>query len=239
MARMPPWEETREKAQPRHRGTRMGIRWAAGLFLVLAAPLHGAIPDKERDALDAFYKAAGGPGWNYNCTEKPWYTTGVPECEWAGVNCNPARTEVQGLELDGFLDNPCPGKPARRNLVGRLPALLGDLEHLVTLALSNNQLTGTVPTRLADTTLAFFFADNNQLTGDLTWLADLPLLQKVSLRFNRLSGPLPASLSPLAMLQESAARGERHRWRTAGSFRPEQSRDSQPDRQQARRQTGR
>lgn len=167
-------------------------------YLGMADALSAEIPDSERLALEAFFDATGGDGWNYADGEIPWLTSGTSPCQWAGISCNDARTEVQGISLAGL----------NRNLVGELPQEIGDLGHLVTLQVSNNpKLGGPIPASITTTTLENFFGDNNGFTGGLDWMAGLPRLRKVSLRFNDLTGAIPSGIGALSLLEELELEG--------------------------------
>src|SRR4051812_1504562 len=114
----------------------------AGLF-ALSSPSF-AIPAPEQAALKAFFDATGGPHWRYTEAEqgREWFTAGLAECDWAGLSCNPDRTELQGIALGSH------------NLVGSLPPEIGQLSHLVTLEVSQNfGLGGEIPPTLTQTTL--------------------------------------------------------------------------------------
>jgi hypothetical protein len=166
--------------------------------LGVANVLSADIPASERRALEAFFHATGGNNWNYANGETPWLTQSTSECQWAGISCNPAQTEVQGISLAG----------PERNLVGQLPEEIGDLRHLVTLQVSNNPgLGGVIPSRIVESALENFFGDNNHFTGGIEWLAGLPRLRKISLRFNDLSGSIPPGIGALSLLEELQMEG--------------------------------
>lgn len=105
------------------------FRAVAALFAgLICSPgaLLAELPNSEKIALRDLYDAMSGAGWRYSPGEIPWFSSGIPECEWAGVSCNEARAELQGISLAGH------------KLADSLPSTLGDLFHLVTLALSSN-----------------------------------------------------------------------------------------------------
>jgi hypothetical protein len=167
-------------------------------------------PAAERDALVAIYNATDGPHWTLvpGPGEMPWLSPGSI-CDWARVDCDePARTEVQGLQLDNA------------GLVGTLPPQIGDLRKVSTLVFNRNRLSGPIPRELASTNVAIFLAEGatngNNFSGGLEWISDLAaaansgtrpaLLQKVNLRFNALTGLLP-DLRPLSTLVEFQVEG--------------------------------
>ncbi len=91
----------------------------------------------------------------------------------------------------------------RNELSGPIPAELGNLSGLTLLALGGNQLTGTVPTWLGDlNNLEWLFLWGNQLTGPIpTELVNLTNLKLLELGSNQLSGSIPSDLGNLASLE--------------------------------------
>jgi hypothetical protein len=94
----------------------------------------GAVPPEERAILMELFAATGGPRWtNHN----GWGSAGT-SCEWYGVACDFVggdinRPYVIGLSLPS------------NNLEGALPSSLSKLEHLRSVDVSQNHLSGTVP----------------------------------------------------------------------------------------------
>lgn len=86
--------------------------------------------DSARQVLIAFYNATGGANWLQN---RNW-NTASDVSNWYGVETKGGR--VTQLVLD---DN---------NLVGTLPAELGDLALLHRLVLNGNQISGRIPPEL-------------------------------------------------------------------------------------------
>ena len=107
---------------------------------------------------------------------------------------------VTGLEL------------TENNLVGTLPAKLGDLSKLKLLYLEKNGLRGTIPAELGDlgNLLDLVLSGNanpdipgSGLTGEIpAELGNLSKLQFLALRTNSLSGEIPAELGNLSFLVE-------------------------------------
>ncbi len=89
------------------------------------------------------------------------------------------------------------------NLSGTIPTELGDLTSLQTLSLYSNSLSGTIPTELGDlTSLQTLSLYSNSLSGTIpTELGDLTSLQTLSLYSNSLSGTIPTELGDLTSLQ--------------------------------------
>ena len=159
----------------------------APMLLALgAASVHAAIPAGERGALLAFYAStnaadvlSGGSG--------DWTGASGSECGWYGVKCNAGGTTVTKILLPGI------------NLTGKLPASLTGLPNLSVLDVSNNQLTGSIPSIAGMASLLRFDAGNNRLTGSIPSLAGVSGLSDFSVAANSLTGPIP-SLSGLANL---------------------------------------
>ena len=79
-----------------------------------------------------------------------------------------------------------------------------DINNRVTrLYLSDNQLTGPIPTELGGlANLQELYLDDNELTGEIpTELGNLANLEQLSLSQNQLTGPIPTELGGLANLQ--------------------------------------
>ena len=171
----------------------------------------GASPDRE--ALEALYRATGGPGW----TRDDNWLTDAPLRDWFGVKMAPWKANrVAELVL------------ANNRLTGSIPPELGSLTALETLGLEGNRLTGPIPGELAGLTNLFSLhlssnrlsgpipselgnlgnarriaLDNNFLTGPIPpELGNLPLLESLLLDFNQLSGAIPRELGKLISMEE-------------------------------------
>ena len=88
---------------------------------------------------------------------------------------------------------------SQNNLTGTLPSLSG-LTNLQQFAAASNQLTGAIPSLSGLTNLSFFNVSVNKLTGSIPALAGLTNLQIFSVVSNQLTGSIP-SLTGLANLQ--------------------------------------
>ena len=88
-------------------------------------------------------------------------------------------------------------------LTGEVPTELGSLANLQELYLDDNQLTGEIPAELGGlANLQRLSLWENQLTGEIpTELSSLANLQVLSLSQNRLTGSIPTELGGLANLQ--------------------------------------
>ncbi|WP_064966589.1 leucine-rich repeat domain-containing protein [Tenacibaculum ovolyticum] len=144
------------------------------------------ISTNDKDALLALYNATDGVNW----TNK-WDLNEDPE-NWYGVKtsvvfgASGAERHIDEINLS---DN---------NLIGILPANLGNLKSLNTLNLSNNALSGTIPGGLGNAKdLNYLYLQNNELSGDIP--TDLFTLNdrhfvEINLSSNKLTGKLPVEI---------------------------------------------
>ena len=163
----------------------------------------------DREALEVFYDATGGPSWTNGANWK----TSAPLGEWHGVTTDDTG-RVTGLDLDNNgLTGPIPLALedlanlerlhlARNDLVGSIPTWLGGLAGLRGLRLSGNEFTGPIPDSLAAlVNLEWLYLNSNRLTGSVpVWLGNLSGLRWLYLNGNRLTGPIPNGLRRLADL---------------------------------------
>ena len=119
-------------------------------------------PAADRAALVALYNATDGPNWE----ESENWMSNEPLSVWYGITTN-ITGRVTEIELG---DN---------NLVGEIPAELGNLASLTNLDLHHNPLSGEIP-------------------GELGNLASLTTLH---LYGNKLSGEIPPELAKLSNLE--------------------------------------
>ncbi len=136
-------------------------------------------------ALVALYNATNGPGWTNNTN---WLTGKVET--WFGVTVTAGRVTTINLR--------------NNNLVGVLPAVLGNNSALTGLDLAQNQLTGTIPQEFGNlSALTFLYLMENQLTGSIPpQLGNLAALINLWLQRNQLSGTIPPQLGNLAALRQ-------------------------------------
>jgi len=161
---------------------------ALATLLAVALPAAAAIPAAERQALIDLYNATGGASWADNTG---WLGAAGTECSWHGVLCDVGETTVTQVSL------------FHNNLVGTIPASIGDLTGLQFLDFETNQLTGPIPPELGNlSSLVRLYLDVNQLTGPIPpELGNLSNLQELYLQSNQvLAGPIPASLGNLTAL---------------------------------------
>ena len=157
-------------------------------------------PNLERQALEAFYHATGGPGW----VESTNWLTDAPLADWMGILLNEDGT-VGGLRLN------------QNRLRGEFPiAALTGLPNLYSLDLSSgsgwgtsedshertaNRFSGGLPPELAEIPLAHLDLTDTGLTGPIpAELGNISTLLDIRLVANELSGEIPEELGRLANL---------------------------------------
>ena len=108
------------------------------------------------------------------------------------------------MRVDSFTGRVFELKLAGNNLVGTIPAELGDMIALTHLDLSNNQLSGALPEELGKLTrLEYLALHNNQLSGAIpAGVGDMTKLQELLLQNNQLSGMIPTEFGNLTRLQD-------------------------------------
>ena len=122
--------------------------------------------ESEREVLEAFFLATGGPDWQFGVA----WLSDLPLSAWSGVSTN-AQGRVRVL-----------GK-ANAGARGPIPPELGRLSSLEVLMLSFNELSGPIPPELGQlTSLEELLLNNNLLSGpipvelgDLTGLTELSI----------------------------------------------------------------
>ena len=88
------------------------------------------------------------------------------------------------------------------NIIGTIPAELGQLEDLTSLNLRNNQLNGTIPVELGQLEyLKYLYLNSNELNGSIpVELGELNNLETLSLNSNQLTGSIPNEIGQLIKL---------------------------------------
>ena len=151
-------------------------------------------PSSDRDILEIFYDASGGPNW----TNKDNWLTDAPLKDWYGVEVD-GEGRVSELVI---YDN---------NLTGRIPPELGNLAELVRLDLGTylvlgrapNKLTGPIPPELGNIPdLVGLDLQGNSFTGRIPpELGNIARLYSLSLADNKLTGRIPPELGNIANLR--------------------------------------
>jgi Leucine-rich repeat (LRR) protein len=148
--------------------------------LVFANP--NVISIEERNALIAIYNATAGAQWT---NKNNWlgvlqdFAPRGSEGTWFGVTVESiegGKIGVTGLQLPS------------NNLVGSLPAAIGDLVNLKTLRLDNNKIAGDLPEELATiSSLTSVRLDRNAFIGAIpAGIKDITGINTLNLRYNGL-----------------------------------------------------
>ncbi|XP_010494725.1 PREDICTED: probable LRR receptor-like serine/threonine-protein kinase At5g45780 isoform X1 [Camelina sativa] len=125
-----------------------------------------------------------------------WDINSVDPCTWNMVGCSSSEGFVVSLEM------------ASKGLSGTISTSIGELTHLHTLLLQNNQLTGPIPSQLGQLSeLKTLDLSGNRFSGEIpVTLGFLTHLNYLRLSRNLLSGQVPhlvAGLSGLSFLDLS------------------------------------
>ena len=130
--------------------------------------------ETDRQALIAFYEAAGGADWKDNTN----WLSDAPLAEWHGVTTG-EDGRVVGLHLK------------KNNLAGELVPELASLSRLVELILHTNQLSGEIPPEFGSfASLKRLGLEHNQLSGEIPpELGNLPSLTEATLTAEQLKNP--------------------------------------------------
>mmetsp|Transcript_21305 Transcript_21305/g.26365 ORF Transcript_21305/g.26365 Transcript_21305/m.26365 type:complete len:574 (-) Transcript_21305:222-1943(-) len=90
------------------------------------------------------------------------------------------------------------------NMHGKIPESIGLMKNLISLTLSNNHFSGTIPAALADTDLQYLYLNYNWLVGGIPaeLVGSRSKLMEVWLEDNNLSGTIPASIASMPDLYD-------------------------------------
>ena len=157
----------------------------------------------DRDILMAFYEATGGDNWTRNDN----WGSDRPLSEWYGVTTEmitPATKAGEPVERVTeliFYDN---------NLIGELPAVIGQLDALEVLSIGGDELlTGEIPVEWSNLANLKGLWLEGQFTGEIpVELSKLVNLEHLSLNSGQLSGSIPPELGNLENLTELALYGD-------------------------------
>lgn len=117
-------------------------------FFLPLASVDQCIDLKEIDILDIFYEATGGDDW----TDVSWQIQDKLYCELEGITCG-NHGNIIALRLKG------------KGLRGTIPEEIGFLRYLEQLDLSDNYLTGYLPSDLRWAPLQFLDVSGNRIKG--------------------------------------------------------------------------
>lgn len=150
------------------------------------------ITQTEFEALKALYDATNGNQWTNRVGWENIHTT---------ATANDVNDSWKGIKIEG-------GHVTKillrsNNLVGNIPAQIGDFAKLTTLDLSSNTLSGAIPSQISKLTeLRFLLLTNNEFSGNfLSGISLLTQLSALSLGGNQLTGAVPESLGNLVNLE--------------------------------------
>ena len=171
-------------------------------------------PLSDREILEIFYDATGGPHW---AQDDNWLAD-APLGEWYGVEAdNRGRVTELYFRFNGLTGRLPPELGSLANLrslsildrlTGPIPPNLANLANLEVLRLngsgSNSSLTGSIPPELGGlANLRRLHLDQNQLTGPIPpELGRLANLNSLDLSRNDLTGPIPPVLGGLVDLED-------------------------------------
>ena len=154
---------------------------------IIPTPVAVGFPERDRDALVAFYNATDGDSWSI--TRHNWLSS-MPLDDWYGVTTDADGRVVQlVLSYDVGLD-------------GKIPPELGSLTGLTDLRLHSG-VRGTIPSELGNlVNLTYLDLSDNTLIGEIpVELGNLTQLEYLDLSGNRLGGEIPEELSELWRLE--------------------------------------
>ncbi len=140
----------------------------------------------EHDVMLALFASLGGPSW----TAATDWAESPGHCGWSGVECS-VDGHVTAIQLNGV------------GATGTIPAEVGCLVFLQSLALGGNAIAGSIPVEMGGLqNLKYLHLHHNHLRGPVpATLCGLRHLQYLSLDHNLFEGPLPPCLGILYHLR--------------------------------------
>ena len=145
------------------------------------------ISELECEALVALYNSLGGTGW---VNVSPVWGADNSPCGWGGIDC--VGGQINQIELN-----------TTNNLVGVLPAELGNLTAMTLLRLQNApDMVGTIPPELGNCTSLTDLLLNGSLTGSIPpELGNLTNMINLWFNNNDLTGGIPPELGNLTNIR--------------------------------------
>jgi len=170
------------KQKIRNTATNYGLPCSTGGILTVCSS-YTTCPD-DRAALMALYNSTGGDNWTNNTN----WGSNQPLNTWHGI-----QTNNDGCVISISLYH--------NNLVGTIPAEIGNLINLYNLELGGNQLGGIIPTEIGNlANLRNLLLHDNQLVGVIpSEIGNLSLLGYLELSGNQF-GTIPAEIWNLTNL---------------------------------------
>jgi Leucine-rich repeat (LRR) protein len=180
-----------------------------GWLSISGAALQCNITESELTALEGLYKSCNGSSWRWDLNLHPssmWsFPTNVSiPCSdsWQGVSCtvmgfnDSVACSIVGLDLVNY------------GLAGPLPPSLNGLFNLTILNISSNRINSTIPQSLAlMSSLHTILLSDNTLSGPLPSFNELIKLQSFGADLNNVTGSIPVSLCNASLLQRFSIQG--------------------------------
>ncbi|MDE2805872.1 MAG: hypothetical protein OXN18_12085 [Gemmatimonadota bacterium] len=168
-------------------------------------------PLSDREILEIFYEATGGPNWIRNDN----WLSDAPLGEWFGIWTDDGgavvRLDLSGNGLSGWIPPEIGDLTALQqlwlggwnDLSGPIPPEIGNLAALEDLVLIGNAHSGPIPAEIGNlTALKRLDLYDNDLTGPIPpEIGNLAALEYLELAWNDLSGPIPPEIGGLAALE--------------------------------------
>ena len=139
----------------------------------------------------------------YNSTEGDSWNNNTGWLGAVGTECGWFGVTCVDFDTGADIDNIVSIILSNNQLIGTIPSELGQLTKLNILALSMNQLTGDIPGEIGQLIqLYYLFLPDNQLTGGIPKeIGQLINLEYLSLYRNKLTGDIPKEIGQLILLQ--------------------------------------
>lgn len=187
-------------------GPAVGTQTLSVAVQEVSAVVAATAVNPDRAALEAFYRATGGPDWDNN---ENWLTD-APLGTWHGVDTDGdgrvVTLEMYRNNLAGSIPAEIGGLTrlvhlgAKDNGLTSIPSEIGRLERLEGLDLTGNLLTAVPPELFDLPELELLLVGRNRLTRIPPEIVNVPRLRNVDLRLNELTGDIPPELGSMPAL---------------------------------------